>query len=395
MFQNGLLTKDQVKSIPASTRHYWKHKRRFPYSLENLYSKDERIERYREISKALVHIVLFYQEQLSVSKIDGSTASALVNRIAPALGLKRALRLAGISRSSYYRTSSSCPSSVLKKCYKTFPQQLSYPEIQVLSSYIRQYPNWDRKAVWHQMVKDGAAYFYLGTFYHYASLLHGKASYPPSRRMKHRVGIRASRPFELLHADVTVFKTSDGTKLYIYLLVDNFSRAILSWQVASEYSFKFVKENILTAAGNYPIAHATLLTDGGVENMASPMQSLLQFPALDIHHLVAQQDVDFSNSMVEAVNKRLKYMYLYRSSLYSLEDTLLCVGDAVEDLNHKPHGSLFGFTPDAVLNGDVPVPMDISLELKNARTARISLHSRRSCGAIYKNSMGSSPCPPA
>lgn len=335
-FQFGQLSKEQKRSIPTSTRYYWKHKCKKsctgPPSSTSLENK-----RLREVCKALAYIVLHTK-----STID---SVELVKKVAPGLGLNRSLRLVGISRSKYYRKRMGCPSSLIKKCYRIFPQQLSYPEIQTLSSYITKYSHWDRKAVWYRMVRDKAAFFSLSTFYTYATLLHGKAASPSSRRLKHSVGLRASKPFEWLHADVTIFKTENGAKLYIYLLVDNFSRAILGWQVSTEYSFRFVMENLETASRIFPISKANLLTDGGVENMAAPVQTLLELPQMDIAHFVAQSDVDFSNSMVEAVNKRLKYMYLYRQTLMGLEDTIRCIDLAVKDLNGKPHGALFGLSP--------------------------------------------------
>lgn len=38
--------------------------------------------------------------------------------------------------------------------------------------------------------------------------------------------------------DVTRFKTSDGAWVYIYTLMDNFSRKILAWNVSKELSGK-------------------------------------------------------------------------------------------------------------------------------------------------------------
>jgi hypothetical protein len=48
--------------------------------------------------------------------------------------------------------------------------------------------------------------------------------YPP----RPKEGIRATRPGELLHIDVTIIKLIDGTRAYLHALIDNLSRRILA-----------------------------------------------------------------------------------------------------------------------------------------------------------------------
>jgi hypothetical protein len=46
------------------------------------------------------------------------------------------------------------------------------------------------------------------------------------------IGVRAVRPNELWHVDVTILKLLDGTRAYIHAVIDNYSRKILAWLVA-------------------------------------------------------------------------------------------------------------------------------------------------------------------
>lgn len=41
----------------------------------------------------------------------------------------------------------------------------------------------------------------------------------------------AIKPLQTLHMDMTIFKPIDHCKTYIYFMMDNFSRMILSWGV--------------------------------------------------------------------------------------------------------------------------------------------------------------------
>ena len=53
---------------------------------------------------------------------------------------------------------------------------------------------------------------------------------------KPKEGIRATKPGELLHIDVTVIKLLDGTRAYLHAVIDTFSRRILAWKLAPSLS---------------------------------------------------------------------------------------------------------------------------------------------------------------
>ncbi len=49
------------------------------------------------------------------------------------------------------------------------------------------------------------------------------------------------------------------------------------------------------------------LTDGGSENVNSIVSDFINSPDIPTKHIVAQKDMVFSNSMIEAVNKTIKH----------------------------------------------------------------------------------------
>ncbi|MDR3711322.1 MAG: hypothetical protein P4L51_00780, partial [Puia sp.] len=120
------------------------------------------------------------------------------------------------------------------------------------------------------MRRDGAARFTLSTFYKYVCRLHLKRARPGHRRKNHHTGIRATAPFQILHADSTVFKTLDNVKNYIYLIQDNFSRAIpgyrVEWECKAIHAFRnlqtVIREHLIPAG----ISSCELITDDGSEN---------------------------------------------------------------------------------------------------------------------------------
>ena len=97
-----------------------------------------------------------------------------------------------------------------------------------------------------------------------------KKRYPP--------GIRATQPHQIWHADITVVKCLDGMKCYVYLLMDNFSRFILNYQVSEKVSGEIRKNSILQAYDQYikkPEEEVRLIVDGGSENNNNTVDDLL------------------------------------------------------------------------------------------------------------------------
>jgi len=90
--------------------------------------------------------------------------------------------------------------------------------------------------------------------------------------------VRASKPDELWHVDMTVIRLLDGTKVYLHAVIDNFSRRILAWRVTENFSVAttvaILQEADQGAAtrGEPP----TLLADAGVENVNSDVDGLIE-----------------------------------------------------------------------------------------------------------------------
>jgi putative transposase len=65
-----------------------------------------------------------------------------------------------------------------------------------------------------------------------------------------------------------------------------------------------------------------------------------------LKHLIAQVDVSFSNSIIEAANKTLKYRYIFRKNVATFDGFLTIVPESIVDYNARPHSSLSGLSPD-------------------------------------------------
>jgi putative transposase len=109
------------------------------------------------------------------------------------------------------------PFTILKNrcitCIK-HPNQLLQKQVTVIKEYTSkaEYLHWPLSSVFYQILRDGATYFSKSTFYKYVRLLNIKRHKPVCRRTNHKKGIRALKCLELLHADITEFKTADNKK---------------------------------------------------------------------------------------------------------------------------------------------------------------------------------------
>ncbi len=144
-------------------------------------------------------------------------------------------------------------------------------------------------------------------------------------------------------------------KAYIYLVQDNYSRTILSFQVAKERKAQYTFQNLARVKKQYllpgRINECMLLTDDGSENYGEAKKWVVESKQPIINHVIAQIDVQYSNSMIEAANKQLKYRFLYHQAIADYSQLEQFVSKAVADFNSRPHHVLNGLSPVEVLAG--------------------------------------------
>jgi transposase InsO family protein len=131
------------------------------------------------------------------------------------------------------------------------------------------------------------------------------------------LGARALAPGELLHLDVTIIKLLDGTRTYLHAVIDNYSRRILSWtleaRLGSGATCRVLREAAMQIVCN--AGSSLVVTDAGSENVNREVDVELNDSSL--HRVLAQIDVTYSNSMIEAFWRSLKHSWLYLHGLES------------------------------------------------------------------------------
>jgi len=209
-------------------------------------------------------------------------------------------------------------------------------------------------------------------------------------RPRHRVypakpkeGIRATKPNEFWHIDVTVIKLLDGTRTYLHAVIDNFSRRILSWKLVLHLEPQTTCHVLVEAAKNLPKNGdgATVIADSGVENVNDEVDDLLGLGQL--RRILAQVEVSYSNSMIEALWRSMKHswLFLHHPDTFAALEKLIAF--YVEQHNTVvPHSAFAGQTPDEMYfgRGD-QVPVDLAVGRARAREARMKSNRALSCEA--------------
>lgn len=109
--------------------------------------------------------------------------------------------------------------------------------------------------------------------------------------------------------------------------------------------------------------------DGGVENFNPAVDEVIESGILK--RVLAQTEINFSNSLIESWWRVLKHHWLYLNTLDSVETVRNLVCFYVEQHNtHMPHSAFQGQTPDEMYFG---TGIDIPQQLQESRiAARVS-----------------------
>ena len=389
----GLVSDHLLKTIPRTTRHRFKSQD-FSKLLEGQESALlDHVEKLKEITQSklalstaltVLRIASFVKSlglpfhKISSIKIPEIRKSIVefIRRVQPKLTLVKTLKYLGLSVQKFYSWSKNpnkCLSSPLGSCRKAHPNQLTPGELRAIRKAFTQvdFSHWPASSIaWH-LIHTKSVSAHVRTITNYAKVM-GLTAFHPTRKIRKRGSLATSRPNEAWHMDTTVIVTQNHEKAYLQILMDNYSRKILSWKVSASVSGLISTELLRTAfaaLGNHPPELIKLIVDGGSENSNRTVSAFLE--SLPIKKLIAQVDVTFSNSIIEAVNKIVKYNYLFRKPIPDLEHLPQTIENAVLDYNNRPHSTLYGLTPAGVYQGEVFNRENYKMEINSARLLRL------------------------
>jgi len=270
----------------------------------------------------------------------------------------------------------------MNACRRMLPQQLTVRETGIIKEYLDDpdHKHWPVRSIYYQMMRDLQTFCSLSTFYRYARLL-GR-SRKRFKKKERKVGIRALRPGEIMHADITILRLIDGTLINIYHVCDNFSRFIYAARAHIVRSSEIVSDIVSSIVDRFPdlsVRKVTLMVDGGSENKGA-LDLFLPRCLPSFEKLVGLKDIKYSNSMIESSNRTLKH-YVDRRQFAKVQTLQTFLDWYVEDFNNRPHGSLYGFTPAEVMNGQIPDKHHFAEKIAAARIARVAENQAFDCAS--------------
>jgi hypothetical protein len=78
----------------------------------------------------------------------------------------------------------------------------------------------------------------------------------------------------------------------------------------------------------------------------------------------------------------ISYLFKYadnKNELKDLQATVAYLSTSVPDYNNKPHGRLYGLTPNEVLNGNEPAKDNYQNDIAEARKMRLLQNQSKEC----------------
>ncbi len=168
----------------------------------------------------------------------------------------------------------------------------------------------------------------------------------------------------------------------MHAIIDHYSRRILSWTLEDRLGSGGTCEILREAAVelSHHAGETTVVANSGSENVNGVVDNLLNDK--DLTRVLAQVEITFSNSMIEAFGRSLKHGWLYLHALESLAALRRLVEFYVTAHNEgMPHSAFQGQTPDEVFFGiGDAVTGKLAVARKSARENRMEENRNARCG---------------
>ena len=155
---------------------------------------------------------------------------------------------------------------------------------------------------------------------------------------------------------------------------------ILSWRVFDHLSAEGTRQ-ILIEAAQYLTSSIPdiILIDGGSENRVERFGDTLQWAKGRMRRALV--DIAYSNSMIEAFWRKIKYSFLFKYNLDSLATVKRLITKFIDEYNSiMPHSAFRGQTPDEMFFGNaLDIEKRLAEERRKAREKRIEFNRALSC----------------
>jgi transposase InsO family protein len=225
------------------------------------------------------------------------------------------------------------------------------------------------------MIDADVVYLSPATVYRILST-NGVLGRPPKPSMKGTSFKQPKAPHSHWHIDFTYLNLS-GTFHFLCAILDGYSRAILSWDIAPTMTSEDAQIVLQRARDAYPDARPKVISDNGKQFVGREFTSLLK--TADFTRATTSPYYPQSNGKIERFNGSLKNECIYPTTPLTIEDAKRVVSVYVDHYNNVRLHSATGYVlPAAVLEGRRDaIHEQRDKKLAQARLKRIELSSNQ------------------
>lgn len=400
LYTSGMLTEQQIKEIPKTTRHNWNNfvaDQHYHYNWAEDYVKDlnnfTKIYQQKQLYKSVKFLIQVTEGFRSVlnqiannKKLLKNNAKSIVQSIDIAVSYTKiktqtVCNFYGVSKDWFYRQKRklNCSLNVFNTCFKQHPNQLTFNETGAIENIINLPENFGKTktTLFYQALRSEILFCGKSTFCKYATAL----GYKKTKRIPkiQKKGFRAHYVFEWLHVDITYVPTINDGMQKLAFVKDNFSKAILNWKSTSDKAGgKFIATLFQETFEKHQLFDATnsinILTDGGPENKGDFITWVNTINAPPIVTKLTARTPDFpqSNSMAESTHSIFKTEFLKGKIVNSKIEHLKSVENFVQYYNYQRFPTeLYGFNPMEIVDGNIPDKYLFTQKIALAKTKRI------------------------
>ncbi|MFT6068973.1 MAG: transposase-like protein [Bacteriovoracaceae bacterium] len=267
------------------------------------------------------------------------------------------LKLIGLHYSTYMRWRADlagCKLTLDGLCGKRRDNQLTGDEaMQILKlGTSKKFSHFSLTALWKYAYRHGIVVCSIDTWFKYVALFGIKRVPTKGKKIMYDIGVRAKKPNEIWHLDLTYLKLRNGNNVYLQVIIDNYSRYIVNWKLFDSRTAENTYDLLNEAKGKLTKNLSTeVYMDSGGENKNKLVDKI--FWGKNLKRVFAKVDVKYSNSIVEAFFRSIKNNYLYEGTFKNMEALRREVAFYVKSHNLEiPHSAFEFQTPLEMYKGD-------------------------------------------
>ena len=149
----------------------------------------------------------------------------------------------------------------------------------------------------------------LSTWYYYCQLLDLNRTRKIYKKVRKRISVRAEYPNHIWHMDLSIYKSIDGIKYYIYSIIDNYSRKIISYDFSNTLSAeqrlnslrKPINQVVQNKKDSELIPDIDLIVDRGSENNNHKVLDFIKNSEVGVHKNIVVKEVTYCIYMIESI----------------------------------------------------------------------------------------------